>query len=300
MVIRWLSSYQDKLRWTKKEEWWPALTEAFREIIKGNRSSLFFANSRRMVEKVTRFINDGETADRVYSHHGSLSKEIRSVVEKRFKEGELSGIIATSSLELGIDIGSVDQVILIQSPFSMASAVQRIGCSGHGVGQVSRGLFYPLHSRGFLEAAVLAAHIDSEEIETFSPVTCPLDVLAQAILSMTLLESRNLDELYNEICASYPFHDLKRKEFDFVVEMLAGRYADSRIRELSPRLLVDRVENTAKARKNASMLLFLSGGVIPDRGYFNLRVADTKAKIGELDEEFVWERSLGEAFPFGN
>ena len=283
-----------------KGEWWPALTEEFRKIINRNRSSLFFANSRRMVEKVTRFINDGPSADRVYSHHGSLSKEIRSVVEKRFKEGELAGIISTSSLELGIDIGSVDQVILIQSPFSIASAVQRIGRSGHGVGQVSRGLFYPLHSRGFLEAAVIAANIDSEAIETFSPVICPLDVLAQVILSMTLLESRNLDELYGEIRTGYPFHDLKRKEFDLVVEMLAGRYADSRIRELNPRLLVDRVDNTAKARKNAAMLLYLSGGVIPDRGYFNLRVADTKAKIGELDEEFVWERSLGEAFPFGN
>ena len=283
-----------------KEEWWPALTEEFRKIIKRNRSSLFFANSRRMVEKVTRFINDGQTADRVYSHHGSLSKEIRSVVEKRFKDGELSGIISTSSLELGIDIGSVDQVVLIQSPFSIASAVQRIGRSGHGVDQVSHGLFYPLHSRGFLEAAVIAANIDSEAIETFYPVICPLDVLAQVILSMTLLEGRSLDELYGEIRTSHPFHDLTRKEFDLVIEMLAGRYADSRIRELSPKLLVDRVDNSAKARKNAAMLLYLSGGVIPDRGYFNLRVADTKAKIGELDEEFVWERSLGEAFPFGN
>ncbi|MCK4763098.1 MAG: DEAD/DEAH box helicase, partial [Candidatus Aminicenantes bacterium] len=284
----------------KKAEWWPALTDAFRQVIGKNRSSLFFANSRRMVEKVTRFINDGLTDDQVYSHHGSLSKEIRSVVEKRFKEGELSGIISTSSLELGIDIGSVDQVVLIQSPFSIAAAIQRIGRSGHGVGQVSRGLFYPLHNRAFLEAAVIAANIDSEEIEPAAPVLCPLDVLAQVLLSMTLLENRDLNELYAEIRTSYPFFDLKRKEFDLVVEMLAGRYADSRIRELKARLLVDRVDNSAKARKNAAMLLYLSGGVIPDRGYFNLRAADSKAKIGELDEEFVWERSLGEAFPFGN
>ncbi len=298
----------------RKGEWWPALTEAFRRVVARNRSTLFFADSRRLVEKVTRFINEGVgtvldehrvtphpiQGDRVYSHHGSLAKEIRRVVEKRFKDGELSGIVATSSLELGIDIGSVDEVVLIQAPFSIASAVQRIGRSGHGVGQVSRGVFYPLHSRAFLEAAVIAAQIDKETIEPLQPVTCPLDVLAQVLLSMTLLEKRKLDDCYAEIRASYPYHDLKRKEFDLVVEMLAGRYADSRIRELNPSLAIDRVENSAKARKNAAMLLYLSGGVIPDRGYYNMRDATTKAKIGELDEEFVWERSLGEAFPFGN
>jgi ATP-dependent Lhr-like helicase len=279
--------------------WWAALTKEWRKIMDKNRSSLFFANSRRMVEKVTRFINDSE-GERVYSHHGSLSKEIRSVVEKRFKEGELSAIIATSSLELGIDIGSVDEVVLIQAPFSIASTLQRIGRSGHGVGQVSRGVFYPLHSRGLLESAVIAANIDSEAIESTAPLEAPLDVLAQVLLSMTVPESRNIDELYAEIRAAYPYHRLGRKEFDLVVQMLAGRYADSRIRELKARLLVDRLNNTARARDSAPMLLYQSGGVIPDRGYFNMRIADTKAKIGELDEEFVWERSLGDAFPFGN
>ncbi|NIM13793.1 MAG: DEAD/DEAH box helicase [Candidatus Aminicenantes bacterium] len=279
--------------------WWSALTDEWRKVMDKNRSSLFFANSRRMVEKVTRFINDSE-GERVYSHHGSLSKEIRSVVEKRFKEGELSAIIATSSLELGIDIGSVDEVVLIQAPFSIASTLQRIGRSGHGVGQTSRGVFYPLHSRGLLESAVIAANIDSEAIESMSPLEAPLDVLAQVLLSMTVPENKNIDELYAEIRASYPYHRLNRKEFDLVVQMLAGRYADTRIRELRARLMVDRLNNTARARDSAPMLLYQSGGVIPDRGYYNMRVADTKAKIGELDEEFVWERSLGDAFPFGN
>ncbi|MCP5102030.1 MAG: DEAD/DEAH box helicase [bacterium] len=281
------------------DEWWPALTRSFRQVIEKNRSSLFFANSRRMVEKITRFINDTE-GPRVYSHHGSLAKEIRSVVEKRFKEGELAGIISTSSLELGIDIGSVDEVVLIQAPFSIASAIQRIGRAGHSVGQVSHGAFYPIHTRNLVEAAVIAANIDNEEIETITPLEAPLDVLAQIILSMTLLESKNIDELFAEIRVSAPYHGLSRKEFDLVLEMLAGRYASARIRELKPRLAVDRVKHTAKARDNASMLLFLSGGVIPDRGYYNLRVSDSKAKIGELDEEFVWERSLGDAFPLGN
>jgi ATP-dependent Lhr-like helicase len=281
------------------EFWWSALTEAFRKVIGKNRSSLFFANSRRMVEKVTRFINESE-GDRVYSHHGSLSKEIRSVVEKRFKHGELSAIIATSSLELGIDIGSVDEVVLIQPPFSIASTIQRIGRSGHRVGQVSRGVFYPIHTRSLVEAAVIASNIDTESIESITPLEAPLDVLAQVLLSMTVLESRDIDALYADIRASYPYRHLSRKEFDLVIEMLAGRYADARIRELKARMILDRVKNTAKARENVSMLLFLCGGVIPDRGYYNLRVADSKAKIGELDEEFVWERSLGDAFPLGN
>jgi ATP-dependent Lhr-like helicase len=284
----------------KKEDWWASLTNDFMDVIHSNQSTLFFTNSRRMVEKVTRFINDKFEKDRVYSHHGSLSREIRSVVEKRFKEGDLAAIVATSSLELGIDIGSVDQVVLVQPPFSIASAIQRIGRAGHGVGQVSSGLFYPLHNHAFMESAVIAAHIDGKEIEEMVPLESPLDVLAQVILSMTLLEDRDIDELFAELRASYSYRHLGRKEFDLVLEMLAGRYADARIRELKPRLLLDRVKNTARAREHTAHLLYLSGGVIPDRGYYNLRVADSKAKIGELDEEFVWERSLGEAFPFGN
>lgn len=284
----------------KKEDWWASLTDDFRDVIRGNQSTLFFTNSRRMVEKITRFINDKFEKDRVYSHHGSLSREIRSVVEKRFKEGDLAAIVATSSLELGIDIGSVDQVVLVQPPFSIASAIQRIGRAGHGVGQTSNGLFYPLHNHAFLESAVIAAYIDGKEIEEMTPLESPLDVLAQVILSMTLLEDHDIDELFAEICASYSYRHLSRKEYDLVLEMLAGRYADARIRELKPRLLLDRVKNTARAREHTAHLLYLSGGVIPDRGYYNLRVAESKAKIGELDEEFVWERSLGEAFPFGN
>lgn len=280
--------------------WWPALIDEFRRIIGRNRSTLFFANSRRMVEKITRFINEAENADCAYSHHGSLSRELRAVVEKRFKAGELAAIVATSSLELGIDIGAVDQVVLIQPPFSTTSAIQRIGRAGHGVGQISRGTFCPLHPRALVEAAVQAAAIDAEDIEPAMPVSNPLDVLAQVLLAMTMGERRNIDDLYTEIRAASPFRELSRREFDLVVDMLAGRYADSRIRELRPRLLLDRLDNTARARDEAGRLYFLSGGVIPDRGYYTLRVAGSQARIGELDEEFVWERSIGESFPLGN
>ncbi|MGE5340891.1 MAG: DEAD/DEAH box helicase [Candidatus Omnitrophota bacterium] len=281
------------------EVWWPALVDEWNTIINNNHSTLFFANSRRTVEKITRLINESGQ-ERVYSHHGSLSKEIRQVVEKRFKDGELAAIIATSSLELGIDIGSVDEVVLVQSPFSIASAIQRIGRSGHGVGQVSSGVFYPLHRHNLIASAVIAANIDHESIESMKPVEAPLDVLAQVILSMTAEQEWKIDDLYHAICASYPYHRLNKNEYDLVLDMLSGRYADSRIRELRARLLVDRVSHTVKARENIDWLLYTSGGVIPDRGYFNLRDIETRAKIGELDEEFVWERSLGDAFPLGN
>jgi len=280
--------------------WWDVVINSLRAEIADNRSTLVFANSRRMVEKITRLINEREAEQHVYSHHGSLSREIREVVEQRLKNGELNAIVATSSLELGIDIGDVDSVALVQTPYSIASAIQRIGRAGHGVGQVSKGGFFPIHQRDLLQATVLSDFIGGEDIESISPVEQPLDVLSQLILSMTLHEEMNLDALYAEIRCSWAFRKLTRKEFDIVVEMLAGRYADSRIRELKPRLSVDRINNTAKARDNVAPLLYMSGGVIPDRGYYNLRVADSKARIGELDEEFVWERSLGDAFPFGN
>ena len=283
-----------------RDAWWDALINLLRERIDHNRSTLLFANNRRMVEKITRLINEKEETDKVYSHHGSLAKEIRSVVEQRLKNGELSAIVATSSLELGIDIGVVDEVVLLQTPYSLASAIQRIGRAGHGVGEVSHGSFIPMYSRDLIDAAVLAAHIDTGDIETIRPLENPLDVLAQVLLSETLHKRRSIDELYGEIRACSAYHNLSRREFDLVIEMLAGRYADSRIRELKPRIKLNRLNNTIIAGDNVRMLLYMSGGVIPDRGYFNLRIAESKAKIGELDEEFVWERSLGDAFPFGN
>ena len=283
-----------------EEEWWRALTQDWRQIISKNKSTILFSNSRRMSEKVARLINEGEPGRLVYSHHGSLSKEIRLEVERRLKGGELPAISSTSSLELGIDVGAVDQIVLIETPPAINSAIQRIGRSGHGVGQVSRGEFHPLHSRDFLNSAALAACIKSQDIEEVKPPRNCLDVLAQIILSMTLDEYVSLDEVYHRLRGAYSYHTLERREFDLVVEMLAGRYAETRLRELKPRLVVDRLRGRAKAREGTRRLLFMAGGVIPDRGYFNLRMEDSKAKVGELDEEFVWERSLGDVFPLGN
>lgn len=282
------------------ETWWNSLVDECLRIIRSRQSTLFFANSRRLVEKLTRLINERAGEDLAYSHHGSLSREIRTAVETRFKDGELRAIVATSSLELGIDIGSVDQVVLMQPPPGVAAGLQRVGRSGHRLDQVSRGTFLPLHPLALINDAVLARAMDEEAIEPVRPLENCLDILAQLILSMTLLQERPLDEVYDEIRCCRCYRNLPRREFDLVVEMLAGRYAGTRLRELNTRLVVDPVSGTGRARPHVARLLYLSGGVIPDRGYYTLRVADSKAKIGELDEEFVWERSVGESFPLGN
>jgi len=281
------------------ETLWEHLRRDFKERIRANRSTLLFANSRRTTEKVARLLNEHERPELAYSHHGSLSKEIRSVVEKRLKEGRLAAIVATNSLELGIDIGALDEVLLVQTPPSVASAVQRIGRAGHGVGETSRGRLYPLFGRDFLDAAVMARSIQEGAIEEVHPIRDPLDVLAQIILAMTAIETWDLDELYDFLRTSEPYHELSRRNFDLVLEMLAGRYAASRIRELEPRISIDRVENTVTARPGTLHKIYLSGGTIPDRGYFHLRHEGSMAKIGELDEEFVWERSLGDTFTLG-
>ncbi len=282
------------------DDWWKVLSKNYLDIVEAHNSTLLFANSRRMVEKISRFINDEAGERKVYAHHGSLSKEIRLEVEQRLKNGELAGIAATGSLELGIDIGSVDAVALVQTPFSAAQAVQRIGRSGHRVGEISKGIFLPFHTGDLLFSAVSARSVADAAIEAVLPPVNPLDVLAQTILSMTLYEPRDIDQIYFEIKRCWSYHTLPRREYDLVVEMLTGRYADTRIRELQPRLYIDTLSNTIEAKDSVPMLLFMSGGVIPDRGYYTMRAADSKARIGELDEEFVWERSIGDAFPFGN
>jgi ATP-dependent helicase Lhr and Lhr-like helicase len=278
---------------------WPVLADAFREVIQCHRSTLLFANSRRLAEKATRLINEGVDGELAYSHHGSLSREIRLAVEQRLKNGELKAIVATSSLELGIDIGELDLVVLIQTPPAISAAIQRIGRSGHRVGGISRGLLYPTHGFDFLTAAVIAKGITDQDIESVRPVENPLDVLAQVILSMTGLELWDRDELFSFIKTSHPYRRLSRRQFDLVLEMLAGRYAETRLRELKPRVSLDKLDNTVHGREGVLRLLYLSGGTIPDRGYYDLRVADSRAKIGELDEEFVWERKLGDTFTLG-
>ena len=280
--------------------WWPALIDAFKEIIDKHRSTLFFANSRRTTEKVTRMINEAEETELAYAHHGSLAREIRLAVEQKLKNGELKAIVATNSLELGIDIGTLDRVVLIQTPRAVSSALQRIGRSGHAVGEKSRGMLFPIHGRDFVDSAVMSRAVLDQAIEETRPVEAPLDILAQILLSMTAMERWDIDDLYAFLKTSYPYRNLPRRHFDLLLEMLAGRYADSRLRELKARVSLDRIDNTIRAHSEVPYLIYTSGGTIPERGYFDMRLKDTHAKIGELDEEFVWERSLGETFTLGS
>ncbi len=278
---------------------WPALAQEFRTIIRSNRASLFFTNNRRLAERLTLLVNEAEGREVAYSHHGSLSKELRRVVEERLKRGELAAIFATSSLELGIDIGTLDEVILVQTPPSVSSAIQRIGRAGHSVGAESRGRLYPTFGRDCLEAVALAGAVADRDIEEIRPPEGPLDVLAQVIVSMTGIREYRCDELYARIRTAWPYRDLPRRQFDLVLQMLAGRYAGTRIRELSPRVILDAADGTVRGRDGVLTYLYHSGGTIPDRGYFTLRHHGSGARIGELDEEFVWERKPGETFPLG-
>ena len=201
------------------------MSESFRNLIESNRSTLFFTNSRRLAEKMTLKINEDQPAPLAYAHHGSLARDIRTEVEKRLKGGELGAIVATSSLELGIDIGDLDEVVLVQSPPSVAAALQRIGRAGHGVGEVSRGTLYPTHAHDFLEAAVLADAVAERDIEPLRPLTGSLDVLCQTIVSMCANETWGIDAMFAVIRSSSPYRNLPREHFDLVLDMLAGRYA---------------------------------------------------------------------------
>ena len=278
---------------------WEPLSDSFKDVIDANRSTLFFTNSRRMAERITLKLNDEAVTPVAYAHHGSLAREIRTEVERRLKDGELKAIVATNSLEMGIDIGDLDQVVLIQSPPSIASALQRVGRAGHRVGDTSRGLLFPTHAHDFLEAAVVAHAMAERDIEPLRPMSNPLDVLAQVIVSTVASETWRADDLYRLVCRATPYETLPREQFDLVVEMLAGRYAGVRVRDLQPRVVLDRLENTLRARKGAVFALYSAGGSIPDRGYFQLRHADSGAAIGELDEEFVWEATIGQTFTLG-
>ena len=281
-------------------EHWRRVAEALRGPILANRSTLVFVNSRRLAELLTLRINDEQPAPLAYSHHGSLSRETRQVVEERLKRGELRAIVATGSLELGIDVGALDEVLLVESPGSVAQTLQRLGRAGHRVGQVSRGQFLATSGRDLLLATVMSRCVLDRDLEETRPLRGPLDVLAQVLLAMAAERPTPVDELFDEIRCAFPYRDLSRRVFDLVLEMLAGRYAASRLTALQPRVNYDRLAGTVQTRPEALRLVRTAGGTIPDRGYFTMRHAASQAVIGELDEEFVWERRLGDSFVMGS
>lgn len=283
----------------QEETAWDFLAKECLDEVEKNKSTLIFTNGRRLCEKLTYKINRLSGEPLAYSHHGSLSKQLRLNVEQNLKQGGLKAIVATSSLEMGIDIGDLSAVILVQSAPSVSSAIQRIGRAGHHVDRESRGLFYSPHPHDLICAAALTRAVHENNLEPLEFITSPLDVLAQVLISMTGLETWDLDELYYFLKTSRPFHHLSRTQYDLVLNMLAGRYADARIRELRPRVSIDLPDHTVSGTKGALAALYTSGGTIPDRGYYQLRHHETQARIGDLDEEYVWEAKIGQIATVG-
>ena len=284
-------------------DFWEKLVAELRAVVHAHRSTLIFTNSRRLAERISHLLNSGESEPLALCHHGSLSREIRHAVERRLKAGELRAIVSTSTLELGIDIGAVDKVVLVESPPAISSSLQRIGRAGHQVGATSEALGFPAHSRDLIDMAVLASAILERDIEPMRPIRGALDVLAQVIVSIAAGADGKeipIDELYDFLRSIDSYHELGRREFELVLEMLAGRYQTDRLRELRPRIAIHRRRGTIQARDIAARLIYLAGGTIPDRGYFELRLLENNSRIGELDEEFVWERRVGDTFFLAN
>jgi ATP-dependent helicase Lhr and Lhr-like helicase len=232
------------------------------------------------------------------AHHGSLSHEERTLVEEMLKSGELPCLVATSSLELGIDMGAVDLVIQVESPKSVTRGLQRIGRAGHGLGETSKGRIFPKYRGDLLECAVVARRMREGEIEETTIPQNPLDVLAQHLVSMAALDEWKVDDVEAIVTATEPFHDLSREQLENVLDMLDGRYPSDRFAELRPRIVWDRMEGTIHGRKGSRQLVVTNAGTIPDRGLYGVHLPDGR-RVGELDEEMVYEARPGQTFLLG-
>ncbi len=284
---------------------WPAIEPQLVEQILAHRSTIVFVNSRGLCERLCARLNELATAtgacagDLVRAHHGSVAHGTRKEIEEALKAGRLRGIVATSSLELGIDMDAVDLVLLVESPGSVARGLQRIGRAGHGVGEVSRGRLYPKHRGDLLEATVVCRGMQEGAVEALSVPRNPLDVLAQQIVAMCASDGWQVADLERVVRRAANFHSLSRPALIAVLDMLSGRYPSTDFAELRPRLLWDREADRLEARRGAGRLALLSGGTIPDRGLFGVHVGPDGPRIGELDEEMVYETRPGQTITLG-
>ncbi len=277
---------------------WPSVYPKALELIRAHRSTIVFVNSRRLAEKLCAELNDLAGEEIIRAHHGSVSREQRLQIEEMLKQGRLPAVAATSTLELGIDMGAVDLVIQIESPASVTSGLQRMGRAGHQVGAVSTAKIFPKYRGDLLEATVVADRCRDGLVEAASPPRRPLDVLAQQIVAATAMEPRNADDLYRLVRRAAPYRDLGRAPFESVLDMLAGRYPAELFGELRPRLVWDRTTGTLTARSGAHRLAVVNPGTIPDRGLYTVNLPDG-ARVGELDEEMVYESRPGDVFILG-
>jgi ATP-dependent Lhr-like helicase len=307
---------------------WPHVEEAIVDRILQRRSTIVFANSRRLAERLTGRLNEiyaervgidvpeptvpagvmaqagasaGVAAILAKAHHGSVSKEQRAQVEDELKSGLLRCVVATSSLELGIDMGSVDLVIQVESPPSAASGLQRVGRAGHQVGEVSRAALFPKHRSDVLHTAVVTERMLAGRIEAISVPQNPLDILAQQTVAASALGAIDVEEWFETVKRSAPFRSLPRSAYEATLDLLAGRYPSDEFAELRPRLVWDRDAGTLTGRPGAQRVAVTSGGTIPDRGLFGVFVAgeSQNARVGELDEEMVYESRVNDVFTLG-
>ncbi|MGW3361387.1 ATP-dependent helicase [Streptosporangium canum] len=325
---------------------WPHVEERLFDLIEDHSSTIVFANSRRLAERLCTRLNElawerrtgeaeppepsepahraegfptppaslstpaatmaqagaakGAVPEIVRAHHGSVSKEERSQIEEALKSGRLPAVVATSSLELGIDMGAVDLVACVESPPSVASGLQRIGRAGHQVGAVSRGVIFPKYRGDLVQTAVVAERMKSGEIEELRYPRNPLDVLAQQIVAMTALDEWTVDDLETVVRRAAPYRTLPRGALEATLDMLAGRYPSEEFAELRPRIVWDRVTGTLRGRPGAQRLAVTNGGTIPDRGLFGVfLVGEKSSRVGELDEEMVYESRAGDVFVLG-
>jgi ATP-dependent Lhr-like helicase len=298
---------------------WPSIYPEILELVQAHRSTIVFVNNRRLAERLALRLNDlastdGDTGEAgaassaasqatpreiARAHHGSLAREQRVEVEELLKKGEIPCLVATSSLELGIDMGAVDLVIQVESPKSVARGLQRVGRAGHELGAVSKGRIFPKFRADLLESAVVARRMLDGAIEETTIPRNPLDVLAQQIVGICADEEITVDELHGLVRGAYPFADLSRVQLENVLDMLDGRYPSDEFAELRARVVWDRTANVVKGRQGARRLAVTNAGTIPDRGLFGVHLVDGGGRVGELDEEMVYEARAGQTFLLG-
>jgi ATP-dependent helicase Lhr and Lhr-like helicase len=289
---------------------WPAIYPELLKLVREHRSTLVFVNNRRAAERLALRLNelanqehDGPPVEIARAHHGSLAREERLVIEDQLKAGDLPCLVATSSLELGIDMGAVDLVLQVESPKSVTTGLQRIGRAGHNVGDVSKGRIFPKFRADLLECAVVAQRMREGLIETTVVPRNPLDVLAQQVVAMAASaedddETLQVDALHTLLQRTHSYAELSRTQLENVLDMLDGRYPSEEFGELRPRIVWDRVAGTIRARKGARALAITNAGTIPDRGLFSVNLPDGR-RVGELDEEMVYEARPGQTFLLG-
>ena len=287
---------------TARSSIWSAIHPRLLELVKSHQSTLIFVNSRRIAERLASALNELAGEVLVRSHHGSLARAQRIEVEDRLKAGQIRGLVATSSLELGIDMGAIDLVIQIEAPPSVASGLQRIGRAGHTIGAASQGIIVPKFRGDLVACAAVTRAMHDGRIESSRYPRNPLDVLSQQIVAMVALDEWHVDDLYATIRRAAPFADLSRTIFEGVLDMLSGRYPSDDFADLRPRLTWDRLKHRVSAREGARRVAVINGGTIPDRGLYGVFLIGERgpgARVGELDEEMVFESRVGETFLLG-